>query len=149
MQLTAEQQVEIFGSEWNPEWVDEAAERWGGTKQWAEYRERTTELTPRDWQEAAAEHETLHADLAAARRAGVEPGSAEANTLAERHRATLSRYFDCTHSMQVCLGRKFVEETGYAEYYDALAPGLAGWLRDVIFANAIGQGVDPATAVWE
>lgn len=149
MQLTAEQQVEIFGSDWNPEWVDEAAERWGDTRQWAEYRERTTELTPQDWREAAAEHETLHADLAAARRAGVEPGSPEANTLAERHRATLSRYFDCTHSMQVCLGRKFVEETGYTEYYDGLAPGLAGWLRDVIFANAIAHGVDPATAVWE
>jgi hypothetical protein len=43
----------------------------------------------------------LEADLAAAKEAGVAPGSAEASVLAERRRALLSRYFDCTHSIQV------------------------------------------------
>jgi DNA-binding transcriptional MerR regulator len=149
MQLSAEEQVAIFGTDWNPRWVDEAAERWGDTKQWEQYRERTTDLNAEDWERAAAEHETLHTDLAAAKRAGIAPGSPDANVLAERHRATLSRYFDCTHSMHACLGRRFVEEPGYAEYYDQLAPGLAEWFRDVIFANAAAHGVDPARAVWE
>ena len=106
-------------------------------------------MTPEDWKEAAAATHGLNADLAAAKRAGVAPGSAEANALAERHRALLSGYFDCTHSMQACLGRMFVGDSGFTEFYDALAPDLTAWLRDVIFANAEAHGVDPASATWE
>ncbi|MCI2420904.1 TipAS antibiotic-recognition domain-containing protein [Saccharopolyspora sp. K220] len=49
----------------------------------------------------------------------------EANALAQRHRALLSTYFDCTHSMQACIGRMFVRDAGFAEYFDAVEPGLA------------------------
>jgi hypothetical protein len=85
-----------------------------------------------------------------ARRAGAAPGSAEANTLAERHRALLSGYFDCTHSMQACIARMFVRDPGFARFYDEPAPDMTSWLRDVIFANAEANGVaDPASATWE
>ncbi|MCP2267382.1 TipAS antibiotic-recognition domain-containing protein [Promicromonospora thailandica] len=82
-------------------------------------------------------------------RAGVRPGSAAANELAERHRASVGAYFDCAHSMQVCLGRPFVTDPGYRAFYDGVAPGLAVWLRDVVDANARAHGVDPEAAVWE
>ncbi|MFD9893386.1 MerR family transcriptional regulator [Amycolatopsis sp. NPDC059027] len=149
MRLTPEQQVEIFGDDWQPSWVEEAEERWGESAQWAQYAERAAKLTPEDWQEVAATTRTLENDLGTAKRAGVAPGSEEANALAERHRALLSGYFDCTHSMQACLGRMFVADEGYTAHYDALAPGLTAWLRDVIFANAADHGVDPETATWE
>ncbi|MEU6036274.1 MerR family transcriptional regulator [Actinomadura sp. NPDC047616] len=149
MRLTPEEQVEIFGDDWQPAWIEEAEERWGDSAQWAQYAERAAGMTPRDWKDVKAATDALHADLAAARRAGVTPGSDEANALAERHRALLSRYFDCTHSMQVCIGRRYVGEPGFADYYDALAPGLTVWLRDVIFANAEAHGVDPESAIWE
>lgn len=149
IQLTPEEQVEIFGSSWQPERVEEAEQRWGDSPQWAQYTARTADLTSADWREIAAETDTLHADLATAKRAGIAPGSAAANALAERHRASISRYFDFTHSMQVCLGRTFVDDPGYTEHYDALEPGLTTWLRDIIFANAEAHGVNPATATWE
>ncbi len=149
IQLTPEEQVAIFGDDWQVEWAEEAEERWGDTPQWAQYAERAAGLTPADWKEVANEAEALNTDLAAAKRAGIEPGSDAANRLVERHRAYISRYFDLTHSMQVCLGRTFVEDPGYTQYYDALAPGLAVWLRDAIFANAETQGIDPATATWQ
>lgn len=95
----------------------------------------------------AAATDVLNADLATAKRAGVAPGSGEANVLAERHRALMSRYVDCTHSMQACMGRTYVDEPGYA--YEAVAPGLTGRLRDVILANAEAHGVDPESARWE
>ncbi|MFI9628918.1 MerR family transcriptional regulator [Streptomyces sp. NPDC052042] len=148
MRLTPEEQVEIFGDDWRPDWIGEAEERWGDSAQWAQYAERADGMTPEDWKEVAAATEALNADLAVARRGGVAPGSEKANALAERHRALMSTYFDCTHSMQACLGRMFVGEPGFAEYYDALAPGLTAWLRDVIFANARGHGVDPESATW-
>ena len=149
MRLSPEQQVEIFGDDWRPEWVDEAEQRWGRTEQWAQYSRRAAELSPADWEKVAAETDAFHADLVAANRSGVVPGSAEANALAERHRALMSTYFDCTHAMQVCMGRMFVEDPGFAAHYDDLTPGLARWLRQVLFANAAANGVDPETATWE
>lgn len=149
IQLTPEEQVEIFGTQWRPEWVDEASERWSDTKQWQQYAERAAALTADDWKQVTAETEALHSDLAAAQRSGVVPGSAAANALAERHRESLTRYFDCTHAMHVCLARMFATDPGYTAHYDSVSPGLAEWLRDVVHANAAAHGVDPATARWE
>ncbi|MEU6413794.1 MerR family transcriptional regulator [Microbispora sp. NPDC046933] len=149
MRLTPEEQVEIFGDDWRPAWVDEAEDRWGDSAQWTQYAERAGEMTPDDWKRVAAETAALNADFAAAKRAGVTPGSAGANALAERHRALMSTYFDCTHSMHACIGRMFAADSGFAGHYDKVAPGLAVWLRDTICANAEAHGVDPETATWE
>lgn len=43
--LSAAEQVEIFGNEWQPSWVAEAHERWGDTAQWAQYAERVAGKT--------------------------------------------------------------------------------------------------------
>ncbi|QRP44788.1 MerR family transcriptional regulator [Amycolatopsis sp. FDAARGOS 1241] len=150
LQLTPEQQVEIFGSDWHPEWAGEAEDRWGDSPQWAQYAERAATMSPADWEKIAAEVEQLNSDLATARTAGITPGSPEANALAERHRATMAVYFDCPHARHVCLGRLLSSpEEGFAEYYGKLAPDLASWLRDAINANAEAHGVDPATATWD
>lgn len=148
LRLTPEEQVEIFGDDWRPAWVEEAGRRWGGSEQWVQYAERAAGMTPEDWKEVAASTAALNADLAAARRAAVAPGSEEADALAERHRSLLSGYFDCTHEMHACLGRMFAADPGFAGYYDAMEPGLARWFRDVIFANAAAHGVDPESATW-
>lgn len=147
--LTPREQVEIFGDGWRPEWGEEARERWGGTAQWRQYAERAAAKTPLEWKAHAADADALHAELAAAARDGLDPGCERARDLAERHREQIATYFDCTHSMHVCMGRKYIAEDEFAGYYDAMAPGLALWLRDAIFANAAAHGVDPETAVWE
>ncbi|MCX4681034.1 MerR family transcriptional regulator [Streptomyces sp. NBC_01433] len=148
MRLTPEEQVEIFGADWQPAWAEQAEARWGDSAQWTQYAERAAGTTPQDWKTVAAATDALNADLATAKYAGVAPGSDEANALAERHRALISGHFDCTHSMQACMGRMYVSDAGYADAYEALAPGLTVWLRDVIFANAAAHGVDPESAKW-
>ncbi|HWD07120.1 MAG TPA: MerR family transcriptional regulator [Amycolatopsis sp.] len=148
LQLTPEQQVEIFGSDWNPVWVHEAEDRWGDSPQWAQYTERAAALSPDDWREVTATTEKLNADLAIACRTGVRPGSPEANALAERHRLGMTTYFDCPHHRHVCLGRLLADDPGFAAYYGELAPDLASWLREVINANARAHGVDSETATW-
>lgn len=151
--LPADEQVSIFGRHWQPSWGPEAHERWGDSAQWAQHAERSAGRTAEDWQKIADCVEALNEDLALACRAGVEPGSAEANSLAERHRASIGVYFDCTHSMQVCLGRMYVADPGFSEFYDALfyetvEAGLTAWLRAVIDANALAHGVVPESATW-
>jgi MerR family transcriptional regulator, thiopeptide resistance regulator len=146
--LSAEEQVAIFGEDWQPSWAAEARERWGDTVQWAQYAERTAGMTAEDRRQIAESVSALNGDLSAAKRAGVSPGSAEGNTLAERHRASIGAYFYCTHSMHVCLGRMYVADSGFAAHYDAIEPGLTSWLRDIIDANARDRGIDPETATW-
>ncbi|MGW0433123.1 MerR family transcriptional regulator [Micromonospora sp. NPDC003197] len=147
--LTPEQQSEIFGTDWRPEWAQEAEERWGNSPQWAQSQQRMAAMSREEREQARAAGETLNADLGAAKRAGVQAGSAEANALAERHRAMISQSYDCTHSMQVCLTRMYVEDPRFTAFYEKIEPGLAVWLREVIGANARSHGVDPETATWE
>lgn len=147
--LSAEEQVEIFGENWQPSWSAGARERWGDTPQWAQFAERSAERTAEDWQRIAETVEALHADLSEALRDGVEPGSERADALAERHRGSMGVYFDCTHSMQVIIGRMSVDDPAFRANYEAIEPGLAVWLRDSIDANARAHGIDPETATWE
>lgn len=147
--LTPAEQVALFGETWDPAWPAEARERWGDTPQWAQYAERSAERTIEDWQDLADGVAVLEADLAAACREGVEPASARGLALAERHRASIGAHFDCTPARHVCLARRFVDDDGFRAHYDGLAPGLAGWLRAAVEANARSRGVDPATATWD
>ncbi len=146
--LSPAEQVAIFGESWQPSWAREARERWGETAQWAQYAERSADRTPDDWRRVAAEVASLDEALAAACRDGVPPGSERAHVLAERHRASIGTYFDCSHAMHVCLGRTYTDDPGFRAHYDALAPGLAAWLRAAVEDNAREHGVDPATASW-
>ncbi|MFX0578677.1 MerR family transcriptional regulator [Nocardia nepalensis] len=146
--LSAEEQIAIFGQHWQPDWAAQARDRWGDTRQWAQYAERAAGRTAEHWQQIADSVEVLNADLAAAHRAGVIPGSDRANALAERHRASIDTYFDCTHSMQVCIARRYTADPEFSAFYDALEPGLTTWLREIIDANARARGITPESATW-
>ena len=146
--LTPEQQVEVFGDRWDPDWVRRARERWGGSAQWAEYAENSAGRSPQEWAEHARAMSELEADLVRAHRDGVAPGTAAANALAERHRELFGAYFTLTRERQVLLGRAY-EDGEYREHYEGLAAGLAAWLRQVFDANARAHGVDPEKAVWD
>ena len=53
---------------------------------------------------------------------------AEAHELAERHREVFGNFFPITHQMQVCLGRMFEADPGFAAHYDGIRDGLASHL---------------------
>ncbi|MRH90564.1 MerR family DNA-binding transcriptional regulator [Nocardia sp. SYP-A9097] len=146
--LTPEEQVAIFGNHWKPDWVTEAHSRWSGTPQWTQYAERSATRTATEWQQITDSTNALNAELAAAFQADIAPGTPEANALAERHRGSFTPYFDCTHSMQVCIARTYIDDPDFATYYNTLTPGLNTWLHQVISANARAQGINPDTATW-
>ena len=77
----------------------------------------------------------------------MQPGSEEANALAERHRASLF-FFEVTPAKHAILARGYVEDARFKAYYEKLATGLAEWLRDVIYENARAHGIDPQEATW-
>lgn len=147
--LSPEEQARIFGTDWDPAYQDEARERWGGTDAWKQSAARTGSWDAEQWQRVKHETDAVEVALAEALGRGVEPGSDEANTLAERHRATIDRHYDCTPSMQVVLARMYTEDPRFAAHYDERAEGLAAWLRRVIEENARALGVDPEAATWQ
>ncbi len=147
--LSPEEQARIFGTDWDPAYQDEARERWGESEAWKQSASRTRNWDAAQWQKVKVELDATEAALAEALVRGVEPGNDEANRLAERHRATIERHYDCTHSMHVVLSRMYTEDPRFAAHYDERAEGLAAWLRRVIEENARAHGVEPETATWE
>ncbi|BBZ63803.1 MerR family transcriptional regulator [Mycolicibacterium monacense] len=136
IQLTAQEQVEIFGSVVHTEdHAAEAQQRWGDTEAWRQSRQRTARMSKRDWIEVRDEGEALLADLVAAKRDGIAPGSPEADRLAARHRASIERFYDCDDAMQLCLVQMYLADERFTRHYDDREPGLARYLHDVVVAS--------------
>ncbi|WP_260478608.1 MerR family transcriptional regulator [Kibdelosporangium aridum] len=147
--LTVEQQAEILGPKWNPDWPAQARQRYGDTKQWQQYAERSASRDPEEWQAIADAMADLERALGDAMDAGVIPGSPESNRLVERHREVFASYFPLTRQMQVCLGRMFEADPAYAAHYNGIRPGLATWFRQIIDASARAHSINPDTATWQ
>ncbi|WP_066905815.1 MerR family transcriptional regulator [Millisia brevis] len=147
--LTPEEKLEIFGSEYDPNWEIEARQRWGETGAWRQSAERSATLGADDYRRIKAETDALNADLAAAKRRGVDPASDEAAALAERHRASIEQFYDCSYAQQRCLADMYLADERFTRTYDDLETGLAQWVHDAIHANADRHGAPPASeAVW-
>ena len=147
--LSVAEMVEIWGTDWDPVYIEEAQAQWGDTQEWAESSRRKARMSRADWEQAYEETVALETALVEAMLSGVEPGSPEANALAQWHRKDLNRWFEVSISKQVLIGRGYVADERFARYYDKRAPGLAAWLKDVIDSGARSEGIDPDTAAWE
>lgn len=137
--LTPEEQTEIFGEGWDG-YAEEAEQRWGDSDAWKQSQARAATFSKADWQRIKDETDALEADLAAALRARVQPGSDVADALAERHREQIAVHYDCDHTMQVSIAGTYVSDERFRGHYDEQVAGLAQWLHDVIVANAEHQG---------
>ncbi|MDO5093240.1 MAG: MerR family transcriptional regulator [Propionibacteriaceae bacterium] len=146
--LTPAEQAEIFGTDWSG-YHKEAEQAWGETPEWAQSAARQATMSKQDWIEVRDETRALEADLVAAFDAGVQPGSPEANALAERLRESISYWFDTTHAKQVIIARGYAEGGRFFDHYEGLRQGLGPWLKAIVDANASANGTDPDSAVWE
>jgi len=136
IQLTAEEQVAIFGTTaFSEEYAAEAEERWGDTDAWKQSQQRVSKFTNQDWLDIKAEGDALLEALAQAKRDGVEPGSAEANKLAARHRASIERFYDCGDEMHRNLVEMYLADERFTRYYDDVDPGLAQFVHDIVVAS--------------
>jgi MerR family transcriptional regulator, thiopeptide resistance regulator len=136
IQLTAEEQVEIFGTTaFSEEYATEAEERWSDTDAWKQSQQRVSKFTKQDWLDIKAEGDALLADLAQAKRERVRPGSEEANDLAARHRASMERFYECGDEMHRCLVEMYLADERFTRYYDDVEPGLTQFVHDIVVAN--------------
>ena len=137
IRLTPEERLEVFG-EFRPEdHAEEAEQRWGGTEPYKESQRRVSSYTKEDWQRLKAEEEEIRARLAAALDAGLSPDSEEARAAAEAHRQHISRWFyECTYEIHRGLTEMYVSDERFRSHYDTQTPGLAGFIKQAVLANA-------------
>jgi DNA-binding transcriptional MerR regulator len=137
IQLTPEEQTEIFGDNWlGEEYAIEAEQRWGDSEAWKQSQSRTAALSKDDWVRIKAETDALEAAFAAAMTDHVPADSEQARALAERHRASIEQHYDCSYEMHLCVAETYVSDERFRQHYEDVAPGLAQYTRDVIVANA-------------
>ena len=135
--LTPEEQRELFGEHFSDEYAAEAEQRWGGTDAWEQSRRRAASYTKEDWARLAAEGAAVNEQFAAALRAGLPPTSAEAMDAAEAARRHIhENFYDITPEFHRHLGDMYVADPRFTRTYEDVAPGLAGYVRDAIHANA-------------
>jgi DNA-binding transcriptional MerR regulator len=140
MQLTPEEQRELFGEDFKEEYQEEARERWGDTEAWRQSQQRTSQYTKADWQAIKAEADGINARLVEALQAGEPAHSPAAMDAAEAHRQHITRWFyDCPAEMHACISEMYVSDPRFAKTYEDMAPGLAQYVRDAVHANAARQ----------
>jgi DNA-binding transcriptional MerR regulator len=139
IQLTAEEQVEIFGTTaFSEEYAAEAEQRWGETDAWKQSQQRVSRLSKDDWVAIKAEGDALLDALARAKCEGIEPGSDAANELAARHRASIDRFYDCGDEMHRNLVQMYLADERFTRYYDDVEPGLTQYVHDIVVASIDG-----------
>lgn len=135
--LTPEEKFDVFGDFDPDEHADEVRERWGHTDAYQESQRRTASYTKEDWKRLTEQLDAVHRKMAETMERGVPADSAEAMDVAEEHRRFISSgYYDCSHELHTCLGEMYVADERFTATYEAIRPGLAGYLRDAIVANA-------------
>jgi DNA-binding transcriptional MerR regulator len=116
-------------------WESEAAAHWGGGRAYDESRRRLKALGKEGFRRLRARGEGLEAEFAALYRSGAPAAGPEARELAGRWAAYVNEYYEAGPDALAGLGRLYAEHPEFRERYEAMAPGLADWLRDALVAR--------------
>ncbi|SNS51325.1 DNA-binding transcriptional regulator, MerR family [Micrococcales bacterium KH10] len=127
--LNLEEVAEILGDADFPAHQAEAEETWGDTDDWTLSQQATSGMSKADWQDLREKTNELEQTLAEAMQRGVEPGSDEANALAEAHRQMYSAFFPVSHSKQVLMACNYVADPRFTAHYDKRGAGSGQRIR--------------------
>lgn len=123
------------------QYADEARQRWGHSEAYRESARRTRGYSAEDWSRIKSEMNAIHVGMADLLAQGRRSDDRDAVGLAERHRRHIDRWFyPCSHRMHAALGDMYVADPRFRETYEKMRPGLAGYMRDTIRANAVAAG---------
>lgn len=134
---TTEELKEMFGDGFDEAYAAEAQERWGDTPAWSQSQARTAAHGTADWATIKDEMDAVNAAFVAALTAGEPAHGAAAMDAAEAHRRHINdRFYDVSYAMHRGLADIYVADPRFTATYEELAPGLAAYVRDAIYANA-------------
>ncbi|SHN01698.1 MerR family transcriptional regulator [Cryptosporangium aurantiacum] len=139
--LNPQEMFEVFGDNDPTQYEEEVKERWGDTDAYRQSQQRTSRYTKDDWLTIKAEAAANVEQFRAAFLAGTPADAVEAMDAAEEHRQHITQWFyDCNYEIHRGLGTMYVDDERFTANYDTDTPGLAGYIRDAIHANAARAG---------
>jgi len=140
--LTREEQKELFGDGFSEGYAQEAEQRWGETDAWKQSQRRTSKYTKQDWVRFKQESAANGSAFVAAMNEGVPADSEQSMDLAEDARAQITRWFyDCTYEIHRGLAQMYLADPRFTKTYEDIAPGLAQYVHDAIIANCARHAV--------
>jgi DNA-binding transcriptional MerR regulator len=139
--LSDEELYEGFAPEDVASIKKEAAERWGKT-----YRDSDARV--RSWskaklEEVKAEGRRLENAFRNAFVSGRAPGDEDVLAISRAWHLYINRFYEASPDLVAGLGRMYVEDERFRSRYEAMAPGLAAFIRDALAARD-GAGVESA-----
>ncbi|WP_216204837.1 MerR family transcriptional regulator [Amycolatopsis aidingensis] len=139
--LTPEEKFEIFGGHTEPPgYAEEAARRWGHTKQWRAAQERVAGVGKEEWQLAEDRRREWVTKLVTVLDSGAAADSVAAMDLAEEHRRMLAEFMgECGYQLHQQITELYVTEPvqlGFLVREPDQRPGMAEFIRDAAAANA-------------
>ena len=140
IRLTPQERFEVFG-DFDPEaHAEEAEQRWGGSEAYRESNRRVSRYTKQDWLRIKAENEDWGRRIVALMSSGAPADGPAAMELAEEHRQQISQsFYECSYEIHTGLADMYLADDRFTAHYEAIAPGLTGYLAEAIHANAIAR----------
>ena len=120
--------------------AEEARHRWGDTDAYQESQQRLAKYSAEDIEMSKKQAHEAVMMFVDAMAAGLPAASAEAAAAAEAHRAAISDWwYQCSYDMQTNLAAMYLQDERFTKFYDDVRPGLAQYVHDAIYANAIAK----------
>ena len=131
---------EVFGAHDPTLHEAEAAARWGDTTAYKQSSVRTSKYSKADWQASQVAGDLMVASFVQAMSQDLPADSTEAKSAAEAHRLNITKWFyDCSHEMHINLAQMYLADERFTQYYESRHSGLAHYVHDAIYANALDQ----------
>lgn len=122
------------------QYQQETQDRWGNTDAYRESANRLKSYSAEDVEMAKKEMSEATLLILDAMLAGLPADSVAAMSGAEAHRKSISDWwYECNYEMHVNLAQMYVADSRFADFYESMHPGLAQYVHDAIFANAVSH----------
>ncbi len=113
----------------------EVESRWGDTEAYSEYKSKTADYTPSDWQNTADGINGIIAEFAALKAKGTPPTDSAATALAEKLQAFITAtQYTCTNEILLSLADMYVADERFKSNIDKFGEGTAELISDSIKA---------------
>jgi DNA-binding transcriptional MerR regulator len=112
------------------EYQEEAKQRWGDTDAYKQSTTRTKNWTKQDYRNAAKQQEEITNTIAGLMDKGIQDHKVQEQI--ERHYKYISQFYKCSYEMYRNLGKMYVDDKRFTEYYDKREPRLALFMRDAM-----------------
>lgn len=119
----------------NSKFEAETQEKWGKTKAYKEYAEKTKDYSNQKRNELAEETEHIMEEFALCMKRNEKPDSAQAKSLVKKLQNHITdNYYHCTNEILSNLGQMYVEDERFKNNIDKYASGTAAFVCAAIQA---------------